>query len=77
MSINISKLKESDIGRWVEYNPGYKEEKGKIKSWNIYSIFVVYNCGGNWDCYQNYTACATSPEDLEFMWSEKKEYLNE
>ncbi len=69
MNINISKLRESDKGRWVEYLPIHnnRKETGRIKTWNIYTIFVVYNCGGNWSNYRDYTACATSPEDLRFI----------
>ena len=70
--IDITKLTDKDIGRWVIYTPsqelGEKLEKGKIKSWNDSGIFVVYDCAGNWmgDLWKEYTAQHTNPEDLEF-----------
>ena len=59
-------LKDTDIGRWVVYTntgSGHKEI-GRIKSWNNKFIFVVYNCNHEWDRFQDFTGCATSPEDL-------------
>jgi len=44
-----------------------KTEKGRIKSWNKINIFVVYKCDGNWDKFEDYTSCATDPEDLNFV----------
>jgi hypothetical protein len=65
--IGLKTLKENDIGKFVSYNPGHKEpETGKIKSWNIKWIFVVYNCNDDWDNFNDYTAAATRPEDLSF-----------
>lgn len=67
MSINIKKLKNKDIGRWVEYC-GFKERsKGRIKSWNEKWVFVVYKCDENWEKYSDYTAIATAPKDLTFL----------
>ena len=63
----ISKLTEKDIGKWVTYTPSYGEvELGKIKSWNDTYIFVVYNCGGEWHRFQDFTGAATNPTDLMF-----------
>ena len=54
--ININTLTKNDIGRWVTYTaPHGEQERGRIKSWNDTFIFVVYNCAGEWDNYQNYT----------------------
>lgn len=67
--IDIAKLTDADIGRWVVYTAGDGHtERGKIKSWNDRGVFVVYNAAGNWggDLWKNYTAAHTSPEDLEF-----------
>jgi len=64
--IHIKDLKQSDIGRWVIYNTGFKLEEGKIKSWNDKYIFVVYKCDDDWDNFKDYTGCATRPEDLIF-----------
>lgn len=66
--IDIKLLTKEDVGRWVIYNPGYKIERGKIKSWNDSGIFVVYN-SPEWagDIWKEYTAAHTRPEDLEFL----------
>lgn len=65
--IDITKLSNSDAGRWVEYRPTFGEpERGRIKSWNQKYIFVVYKCGGEWRRYQDFTGAATSPSDLVF-----------
>ena len=68
MSININTLHQEHVGRWVSYVPhaGAKLQKGRIKGWNDKWVFVVYNCGGEWDKYQNYTGCATDPLELAF-----------
>lgn len=67
MSIDITKLTDADIGRWVEYKPLKGQlEKGRIKSWNDKWIFVVYKCDKNWNDFKNYTAAATNPKDLTF-----------
>lgn len=67
--IDLKKLSEDDIGRFVEYADikALKREIGILKSWNDKFIFVVYKCEGNWEHYYNYTACATRPEDLIFL----------
>jgi hypothetical protein len=65
--ITLEKLSYKDIGRWVIYNDGFKQEKGRIKSWNDEFIFVVYKCNEEWDRFQDYTGCATNPEDLGFI----------
>lgn len=67
--INISELSPEDVGEWILYKNGVGElEKGKIKSWNDNFIFVVYKCDNQWDRFQDYTGCATSPDDLEFIY---------
>jgi hypothetical protein len=66
--INISKLTENDIGRWVIYTaPNGATENGRIKSWNKHYIFVVYHCADKWNNYMDYTAAATRPEDLTWL----------
>jgi len=66
--IDITKLTDEDYGRWVVYTPGYgAQEKGRIKSWNENWIFVVYKCNFEWDSFQEYTACSTNPNDLDFV----------
>lgn len=65
--IDIAELKKEDIGKWVlYYSPHGATQKGRIKSWNDKFVFVVYNCASNWDKFQDYTGCATKPEDLRF-----------
>lgn len=66
--INIKELTKYDTDRWVVYTPSHgSKEKGRIKSWNDQFVFVVYRCNFEWDRFQDYTACATKPEDLEFV----------
>lgn len=58
------------IGDKVTYNPGYKKENGIIKSISDDKhVFVVYNCGGDWNNYKNYTAARTRIEDLTIGWN--------
>ena len=74
--IEIKELKKEDVGKWVIYNKKENEllteqtfgrmEKGKIKCWNDKFIFVVYKCDNQWDRFQDFTGCATSPEDLSY-----------
>lgn len=69
--IDISKLTECEIGKWVVYTAGDgHEERGKLKSWNDHYIFVVYSVGDepDWetDKWMDYTAASTKPEDLVF-----------
>jgi len=67
--IDITKLTEEDIGRWVIYKPNLENEKGRIKSWDLESgfIFVVYKCGGEWNRFKDFTAQVTNPKDLYFV----------
>lgn len=66
-TIDIGQLTKADIGKWVLYSDGFKNEKGRIKSWNDKYIFVVYKCANQWDRFWDYTGCATDPEDLCFI----------
>ena len=68
--VKIEELIQNDIGRRVIYKTGFKNEEGKIKSWNDEWIFVVYHCDNQWDRFQDFTAIATFPEDLVF-WEAK------
>lgn len=73
--IELSKLSETEVGRWVEYRDKFdsKPDRGRIRSWNERWIFVVYRCGGNWDEYTKYTGVATDPGDLCFVNETKEE----
>ena len=65
--IDIKKLTEKDVGRYVFYRKvSTLQEMGKIKNWNDKFIFVVYKCNNEWDRFQDFTAQATNPEDLFF-----------
>lgn len=56
-------------GTKVTYKTPYKEEKGIVKSrCNSAYVFVVYNCAGDWDNYEDYTAAKTRVEDLVEGW---------
>ena len=69
--ITIKDLKTIDTGKWVIYKSyGGEEQKGRIKTWNDKFIFVVYNCGDDWDNFLNYTSCCTNPADLCFLATE-------
>lgn len=37
------------------------------------SVFVVYNCGGDWDNYKNYTSAKTNVRDLLHGWRSPSE----
>lgn len=71
--IDISKLK---IGDKVCYQPEhYKEddrfENGMVKEIPDFTndaIRVVYNCGGDWDNFKNYTSALTDIRDLTLGW---------
>jgi len=66
--IDITKLEESDIGRWVQFDKGFRsEETGRIKSFNRLYVFVVFKCDGDWDNYAKYTAESVEPSRLEFI----------
>lgn len=32
------------------------------------AVFVVYNCGGEWDRFEDFTAANTAPRDLFMGW---------
>ena len=50
-------------------SPSGRLEHGIVKSEaKDGSVFVVYNCGGEWDRYQDFTGQLTSTEDLVPGW---------
>lgn len=73
LKIDIGKLK---IGDKVSYQPEHykadnKYENGKVKEIPDHtedSIRVVYNCGGNWDNFKDYTSALTNIRDLTLGW---------
>lgn len=74
-------LRKEDVkvGDEVHYQPSHylKEdrwENGIVKEvpeHTISSVRVVYNCGGNWHKYENYTSALTDCIDLNKGWRNK------
>lgn len=61
----------------VHYVSHNKKENGIVlRAATKYSVYVVYNCDGNWNNYMNYTARLTVLCDLELGWVDEKETLN-
>jgi len=68
-----AQLKKGDK---VHYQPDhYKKddrwENGLVKTIPTHrddAVFVVYNCGGRWDRYEEYTAALTNLRDLNMGW---------
>ena len=66
--IHINLLSETDRGRWVIYSAlSLHSERGRIKDWTDQLVYVVYQCDDQWDRFEEYTAAATDPEDLDFV----------
>ena len=72
MGIDIANLK---VGTKVHYQPEHygedRWENGIVKEvpeHSIDSVRVVYNCGGDWENYKNYTSALTSLRDLKMGW---------
>ena len=70
--IDIAKLQ---IGDKVHYQPEHytsnEWENGLIKEIRQNRndvVWVVYNCGGNWENYTNYTSACTNLRDLKQGW---------
>lgn len=57
-----------EVGEKVTYITSHKKEHGIVKSVRDGSVFVVYNCGGDWDNYSNYTAANTPIKMLVREW---------
>lgn len=61
-----------DIGSKVHYCPEYgNKENGIVKSHHpteLFIVYVVYKCAGDWKNYQNYTAASTVTTDLKPGW---------
>jgi hypothetical protein len=70
--MDISKIK---IGDKVHYQPEHygddKWENGMVKEIPDHandSIRIVYNCGGNWNNFKEYTSALTNIRDLKLGW---------
>lgn len=65
--------KTFEPGDKVTYVPSYEHapyQKGVVKSVHEDGkhCFVVYNCGGDWENYQDYTAAKTANKYLTKGW---------
>jgi len=62
------------VGDKVTYvTPFFVREKGILKSIvNHEYCFVVYNCDGDWENYENYTGACTRVGDLVEGWSDEE-----
>lgn len=74
--LDINELK---VGSKVYYQPSHypedKWENGIVKEIPTHtksSVRVVYNCGEDWENYQNYTSAMTDLRDLKLGWKSKK-----
>lgn len=72
---NNMERSEIEVGMKVTYKPEHKKDSfgdnGIVKSLNEMDptmAFVVYNCAGDWDNYQNYTGASTKISDLQKGW---------
>jgi len=61
---------EFKVGDKVSYWPPYlaTPEHGIVKYLGFNCVFVVYNCGGDWGNYQDYTGANTYIGDLQKGW---------
>lgn len=50
----------------VWYKP--TRECGIVKRVDRSTVYVVFNCGGDWGNYDRYTAAMCSASDLEIGW---------
>ncbi len=66
MAINIGQLTQKNVGDWVQYHGGMEIERGRLKSWNETTVFVVFKCDGDWDRFREFTGQSTNPRDLTF-----------
>lgn len=59
------------VGQKVYYASSHgRKENGIVKSITEHGIFVVYNCGGDWANYRDYTAANTNVCDLRSGWAD-------
>ena len=73
--MNKEDIKE---GQYVHYAPSHgKKENGRVKRITDTAVFVVYNCDGDWDHYDDYTAANTNPRDLLPGWTDLQQQIKE
>ena len=71
----VLKQSQLKVGDKVHYQPSHYNddewENGIVKeipSHTKDAVRVVYNCGGEWDRYMEYTSALTNLRDLKFDW---------
>ena len=58
------------VGQRVHYLPDFGiPENGIVKRLSENGAFVVYNCNGEWDRLEDYTAANTNARDLRPGWT--------
>lgn len=72
---NIQDTSKLRVGQKVHYQPDHysndKWENGMIKEIPDHThnaVRVVYNCGGDWESFQDYTSALTNLRDLYSGW---------
>ena len=76
MAKDIINISELQVGDKVCYQPEHYDikdhwENGLVKEIRadvFDSVWVVYNCAGNWRLYRNYTSAKTNLRDLKLGW---------
>lgn len=72
----MTRKEDLKVGDKVHYQPSHylkedKFENGIVKEvpeHSLTSVRVVYNCGGDWANYKDYTSAMTDCMDLEKGW---------
>jgi hypothetical protein len=70
--MNIRNIKPGDRVHFFTEELGHEDGIVKSVSPSAPIVFVVYNCGGKWWEYQDYTPEATHVEDLRPGWVAEK-----
>lgn len=73
-------MKKGDKVTYTSKGANPKIQKGIVKDVvNATLTRVVYNCGGDWENYENYISQLTTTKDLKSGWNEKSliERINE
>lgn len=68
-------LEDIKVGNKVHYQPSHYDENTwengivkEIPTHTTKSVRVVYNTGGNWDKWEDYTSALTNISDLKSGW---------
>lgn len=63
-------MKKGDKVTYTSKGANPKIQKGIVKEVvNDTRVRVVYNCGGDWANYENYTSILTMTKDLKVGWN--------